>query len=104
MAEPASLLSPDLYHGKVADNIAERTLGSALTPTKQGQSDIADATSSSTNVPARRRGLTVIGFSMGPTTRWILVADPEHVRSVVIFYGTGPAISAAREQLPRSLC
>lgn len=43
--------APDLYHGKVADNVADaETLGTAL--------DLA-------------------------------AADPEHIRSVVIFYGTG---------------
>lgn len=35
------------------------------------------------------RGLAVIGFSLGACYALDLAADPEHIRSVVIFYGTG---------------
>ncbi len=36
------------------------------------------------------RGLAVIGFSLGAYYALDLAAaDPEHIRSVVIFYGTG---------------
>jgi dienelactone hydrolase len=33
----------------------------------------------------------VVGFSLGAYYAFDLAADPEHIRSVVIFYGTGPA-------------
>ena len=37
-----------------------------------------------------RRGLAVIGFSLGAYYALDLAAtDPEHIRSVVLFYGTG---------------
>ena len=70
--------APDLYHGKVADNIADaETLVKAL-----------DAN---------------IALDLA-------AADPEHIRSVVLFYGTGPgsATSAAQGQptsvtLPRTM-
>ena len=39
---------------------------------------------------ARRRGLAVIGFSLGANYALDLSnADPEHIRSVVVCYGTG---------------
>jgi len=85
--------APDLYHGKVADNIADaETLGKALdTNHLQAKADIADATVFlSERVGQADRGLAVIGFSLGAYYALDLAAaDPEHIRSVVIFYGTG---------------
>jgi carboxymethylenebutenolidase len=83
--------APDLYHGKVADTIAgAETLGKALDANYlQAKADIADATS----FLADRVGqadLAVIGFSLGAYYALDLAAaDPEHIRSVVLFYGTG---------------
>ena len=86
-------LAPDLYHGKVADNIADaETLGKALdTNQAQAKADIADATMFlNERVGQADRGLAVIGFSLGAYYALDLAAaDPEHIRSVVIFYGTG---------------
>ncbi len=47
--------------------------------------------STSTNVPAQvDRGLAVIGFSLGAYYALDLAAaDPERIRSVILFYGTG---------------
>jgi carboxymethylenebutenolidase len=84
--------APDLYHGKVADTIdGAKALSNAL-DANQAKADIADATRF-LNERADRAGpgLAVIGFSLGAYFALDLsVADPEHIRSVVIFYGTGP--------------
>jgi carboxymethylenebutenolidase len=85
--------APDLYHGKVAGNIADaETLGKALdTNHLQAKADIADATMFlNERVGQADRGLAVIGFSLGVYyALYLAAADPEHIRSVVIFYGTG---------------
>jgi carboxymethylenebutenolidase len=85
--------APDLYHGMVADNIADaETLGSALdTNQAQAKADIADATMFLNERAGQAdRGLAVIGFSLGAYYALDLAgADPEHIRSVIIFYGTG---------------
>jgi len=86
--------APDLYHGKVADNIADaEALGSALdTNHLQTKAEIANAAMFlNERAGQSERGLAVIGFSLGAYYALDLsVADPEHIRSVVIFYGTGP--------------
>ena len=86
--------APDLYHGKVADNIADaETLGKALDANDlQAKAEIADATMFLNERAGQAdRGLAVIGFSLGAYYALDLsAADPEHIRSVVIFYGTGP--------------
>ena len=85
--------APDLYHGKVADNVADaETLGKALDVNfLQAKAEIADATMFlNERVGQADRGLAVIGFSLGAYYALDLAAaDPEHIRSVVIFYGTG---------------
>jgi carboxymethylenebutenolidase len=86
--------APDLYHGKVADTMADaEALGSALDENHlQAKAEIADATRF---LYARAgqpdRGLAVIGFSLGAYYALDLsIADPEHICDVVLFYGTGP--------------
>ncbi len=85
--------APDLYHGKVADTIADAgTLGKALDSNHlQAKAEIADATRFlSERAVQTESGLAVIGFSLGAYYALDLAAaDPEHIRSVVIFYGTG---------------
>lgn len=87
--------APDLYHGKVADNIADaQALGKALDANHlQAKADIADAAMFlNARVGQAERRLAVIGFSLGAYYALDLAAaDPEHIRSVVIFYGTGGA-------------
>ena len=84
--------APDLYHGKVADNIAEaETLGQALdTNHLQAKAEIAEATMFlNERAGQAERGLAVIGFSLGAYYALDLAAaDPEHIHSVVLFYGT----------------
>lgn len=85
--------APDLYHGKVADTIpGAEALGRALDANHlQAKADIADATTFLSERAAQAgRGLTVIGFSLGAYYALDLAAaDPEHIHSVVLFYGTG---------------
>jgi carboxymethylenebutenolidase len=85
--------APDLYHGKIADNIADaETLGKALDANHlQAKAEIVDATMFlNERVGQADRGLAVIGFSLGAYYALHLAATlPEHIGSVVIFYGTG---------------
>lgn len=86
--------APDLYHGKHADTIADaETLSSAVFGNlEQARADLAAATAFLNERAGQSdRGLAVIGFSLGAFFALDLsVADPEHVRSVVVFYGTRP--------------
>ena len=85
--------APDLYHGKVADTIPDaEALGQALDANHlQAKAEIADAARFlSERAGQAGRGLAVIGFSLGAYYALDLAsADPEHIRSVVLFYGTG---------------
>jgi len=85
--------APDLYHGRVADNITDaETLAKALgTNYLQANDEIAEAALFlNERVGQTERGLAVIGFSLGANYALDLAtADPEHIRSVVLFYGTG---------------
>jgi carboxymethylenebutenolidase len=83
----------DLYHGKVADTISDaETLGKALDANfLQARAEIAAAARFlAERVEGAGHSLAVIGFSLGAYYALDLAAaDPEHIRSVVIFYGTG---------------
>lgn len=85
--------APDLYHGKTADNIAgAEALVKALGARHlQAQAEIADAVAFlNDRVGQEDRGLAVIGFSLGASYALDLADDdPDHIRSVVLFYGTG---------------
>lgn len=86
--------APDLYHGKVADNIAdaETLSGTLFGDPSQAKADIADAVVFLNERAGQAdRGLALIGFSLGAYFALDLsVTAPEHIRSVVIFYGTRP--------------
>ena len=85
--------APDLYHGKVAEDIADaETLGKALDSNYlQAKAEIAEATIFlNERTGQAERGLAGIGFSLGAYYALDLAAAyPEHIRSVVLFYGTG---------------
>jgi len=84
--------APDLYHGKIAADIpGAKALSNALDAGK-AKADIAGATRFLTERAGQADGgLAVIGFSLGAYLALDLsVTDPEHIRSVVVFYGTGP--------------
>ena len=103
------VFAPDLYHGQVADTIpAAESLGQVLDANYlQAKVEIATSTrflleragqagrSGGTAHTGQTGGglavdLAVIGFSMGAYYALDLAAsDPEHIRSVVLFYGTG---------------
>jgi carboxymethylenebutenolidase len=83
----------DLYHGKVAEDIADaEALGKALDANHlQAKAEIAEATRFlHERVGQADRGLVVTGFSLGAYyALGLAAAAPEHIRSVVLFYGTG---------------
>ncbi|MFZ2096188.1 MAG: dienelactone hydrolase family protein [Anaerolineales bacterium] len=89
--------APDLYHGKLADNIpAAEALGSALDANHlQAKVEIAEATRFLYERAGQdKHGLAVVSFSLGSYYALHLSAtDPEHIHSVVLFYGTGPRVS-----------
>jgi carboxymethylenebutenolidase len=86
------VFAPDLYHGKVADSIPEaEALGKAVDANHlQAKSEIAEAaTFLIERVGGADPHLAVIAFSLGAYYALHLAdADPEHIRSVVLFYGT----------------
>jgi carboxymethylenebutenolidase len=85
--------APDLYHGKIADTIADaEALGSALDANYlQAKAEIAQAATYLNELAGQTgSGLAVIGFSLGAYYALDLAAaDPENIRSVVLFYGSG---------------
>lgn len=87
--------APDLYHGKLADNIADaEKLAQALgTNYLQANAEIADAADFVQERTGQADpGIAVIGFSLGANYALDLAAaHPEHIHSVVLFYGTGGA-------------
>ena len=86
--------APDLYQGQVATTVADaESLGKALDARHlDAKADIARAAAFLAQRASPERGLAVIGFSLGAYYALDLsVADPERVRAVVVFYGTGDA-------------
>jgi carboxymethylenebutenolidase len=85
--------APDLYHGKVADSISDaESLGASLDATYlQAKAEIADAAMFLHERAGQDdRGLAVVALSLGVYYALDLAAaDPERIRSVVLFYGTG---------------
>lgn len=85
--------APDLYHGRVADTVADaEALGGALDANHlQAKAEIADAAKFLDERAGQAGGgLAVIGFSLGAYYALDLAtADPDRIRSVVLFYGTG---------------
>lgn len=85
--------APDLYHGQVTDQIPEaETLGAALD--QKADQAIAELAAATTFLKgyAGDAGVAVIGFSLGAAYALNLSAHaPDSIRSVVTFYGTGPA-------------
>jgi carboxymethylenebutenolidase len=84
--------APDLYHGKVADNIADaQKLGDAVDANFiQAKAEVAQAAKYlNERVGPSDRGLSVVAFSLGGYYALDLAAaHPEMIRSVVLFYGT----------------
>jgi carboxymethylenebutenolidase len=84
--------APDLYHGKVADTIpGAEALGSAADNNHvQLEAEVANAAKYLNERAGQTgRGQAAIGFSLGAYYALQLsAADPEHIESVVVFYGT----------------
>ena len=82
--------APDLYHGKVADNIDDADALSNALDAHQAKADVAAAAKFLDERAGQADGgIAVIGFSLGTYFALELsVTDPEHVHSVVVFYGT----------------
>lgn len=83
----------DLYHGEVTDQISEaEKLGGALDArVDQARAEINDAVTF-LKQQTGANSIAVIGFSLGAFYALDLSARlPDSIRSVVVFYGTGPA-------------
>ena len=87
------VFAPDLYHGQVAVTIAEaEVLGKSVDANfLQAQGEVAEAARYLNTLTAEPdRGLAVLGFSLGAYYAVDLAAaEPELIRAVVLFYGTG---------------
>ena len=87
------VFAPDLYNGEVAETVQEaEVLGSALDDNYlQAKAEIVDAVTYLLDQALQPdSGLAVIGFSLGAFYAMDLAADnPELIRAVVLFYGTG---------------
>ncbi len=84
--------APDLYHGKLATTIPQAEGLSNALDAAGARSDISEAVDFlSQRVAPGGQDLAVIGFSLGAFFALELSnTDPDHIRSVVVFYGTGP--------------
>lgn len=90
-----TVFAPDLYHGQTADTVedAEKLAGALDARADEARKEItAAARFLSECEESGGRNLAVIGFSLGAFYALDLsAADPDLVRAVVIYYGTGPA-------------
>jgi carboxymethylenebutenolidase len=84
--------APDLYHGQIAVTIKEAELLSSKLDPEQAKADIAEAVKLLwERGDPESQGLGVIGFSLGAYfALGLSVDDPDRIRAVVLFYGTGP--------------
>ena len=84
--------APDLYRGTAVTRIEDAERLSAALDTKRARADVAAAVDRlADRVTPDVSGLAVVGFSLGAFFALDLsVADPERIRKVVVFYGTGP--------------
>ena len=87
-----SAFAPDLYHGELATTIPEaESLSNALDGEQAMQDVLAGMDFLSQHCRGAEQGLAVIGFSLGAYFALQLsIADPQRIRAVVLFYGTGP--------------
>lgn len=84
--------APDLYQGKVTDTIdGAKTLSGALSKNPDHATGVLENAITFLREQGESTGITVIGFSLGAYYALELSnTHPEAIRSVVIFYGTGP--------------
>ena len=90
-AEGYVVFAPDLFHGEVATTIEQAEALSGKADGARAKAEIAEAVAF-LKARAERPELAVVGFSFGAYFALALSAeDSDAVRTVVIFYGTGPA-------------
>lgn len=89
------VFAPDLYHGKVTDQIAEAEalVGALESDIPQARADVAQAANFlESRAGVYDTGMAVIGFSLGAYYALDLSARAaDMISSVVVFYGSGPA-------------
>ena len=85
--------APDLYHGALATTVPEAEALSESLDDDKARAEVAAAAEFLSQLTSQPdQGLAVIGFSLGAYFALDLsVSAPEHVRKVVLYYGTGPA-------------
>jgi carboxymethylenebutenolidase len=89
------VFAPDLYHGKVATTIEEAGTLSHLDADRAGAEIVAAVDFLLERAGDEGRAIAVVGFSLGAYFALKLsVDDAARVRSVVVFYGTGPVAFA----------
>ena len=84
--------APDLYHGKLATTIPQAEELSSTLDESQAKMDVAQAVDFlCQQLTPEEQGIAVIGFSLGAYFALdASAADPERVRAVVLYYGSGP--------------
>ena len=83
--------APDLYRGAIATTIEEAESLSAGLDESRAKADISGAVDFLVGRAGAGSGIGVMGFSLGAYFALDLsTEDPERVRCVVVFYGTGP--------------
>lgn len=87
-----SAFAADLYHGQVVDTIPEAERLAEGLDGKRARADIAAACDFlSERAGPSASGLAVVGFSLGAFFALDLsIRDPQRIRAVVVYYGTGP--------------
>ena len=81
--------APDLYHGEIATTIAEAETLSNKLDSARAKADVL-AGEAYLREHAKGDAIGVLGFSLGANFAFALsVWEPEHVRAVVVFYGSG---------------
>jgi carboxymethylenebutenolidase len=84
------VFAPDLYHGKVADTIPGAEALMEALDSKKASAEIVEA-AKYLRERSESSDVAVVGFSLGAYyALGLSTAEPDLVRSVVVFYGTGP--------------
>ena len=84
--------APDLYHGKLTDQIETAEIYSNELNLDQARIDMDNALKLvEDQAPHSEDGIAVIGFSLGAFLALDLSkTHPEQIKKVVVYYGTGP--------------
>ena len=90
--EGFTVYAPDLYHGKLTDEIETAEIYSNELSLEQARIDLDNAIKlMHDQAPQPVEGISVIGFSLGAFLALDLSTNqPEQISKVVIYYGTGP--------------